>query len=288
MSRRRRGKVRSPTEGLRVTPFRPPRSESDPPFANPKCYAKCLNDCSPKMSGEHYFTYDILRKITKDPRGVFLRGVPWQPEGIWLQPESVTANILCERHNRALSPLDGFASALDDELHRILTAAERHQRVSTSIRFYGPNLERWLMKTLCGLACARPKQAFPDPSNAVIPDYWVRYLFSEFDLQPPAGLYLSGAIGERIPSAVDHFTIATMNANGYLAGVMVHMRMIVFTLLARPAEGRFAGMLNDQSIRRPRALSFQSARTEWRLEFIGPGFSGPSINYRVAVAEGAA
>ena len=289
MGRRRRGKVvRSPTEAIRITPFRPLRNESDAPFANPKCYAKCLNDCSSKMSGEHCFHLDIYARSLGTLAASFFEELLGNPKAHACSPMFVTANVLCGRHNQMLSPLDAFASALDDELHRILTAAERHQPVSTVARFYGPNLERWMMKTLCGLALCWPQQAFPDQSNAVIPDDWVRYLFCERDVQPPAGLYISGAPGERIPTTRDQFTIGTINANGQLSGLMVYMRIVVFTFLAKPAEGRFAGLLHDHSIRRPRALSMQSERTEWRVEFTGPGFSGPSINYRVAVGEGTA
>jgi len=140
----------------RTTPFRVSTGTKDEPFAHPKCYARCLQNCSRKISGEHYFTHALLRKIGSDPRGIYLRGAPWQPAGTWIPPHALTAAVLCDRHNSQLSPLDDFASSLDDELVRIHKAAEADHVVSTVVRFHGPNLERWLMKSLCGFVAARP------------------------------------------------------------------------------------------------------------------------------------
>jgi hypothetical protein len=284
LSRRRKNKgARSSTDLVRNTPFRPTFDRPDANFANPDCYARCLGNCTAKTSKEHFFTYDLLRKVTIDPRGLHLRGAPWKPDGHWLQPESVGAPILCEQHNAALSPLDAFASSLDDELHRINVAAAERRKISTVARFFGPNLERWLMKTLCGFATARRATLEVNTADPLVPEAWVRYLFGQVELQPPMGLYLSSTPGERVHIDPYGFTFTTLYARGTLAGLMVDIRNVRLMFVAVPWNGTLGGVFTEHTVRRPWRLSFQSDVAMSLVELEWPQKSGREVLFKIAV-----
>lgn len=79
-------------------------------FAHPKCYLNGTNDCSEEISREHYVSRAVLEQLG---HGIKVTGAPWLAPGISLETtaESLTAKILCRRHNAALSPLDDVASS---------------------------------------------------------------------------------------------------------------------------------------------------------------------------------
>lgn len=77
-----------------------------------RCYLGQFNDCSAKLSGEHYISQAVLRQIdTSGANAVRLGGLPWLKAGETrdLPIAGVQSKILCERHNHALSPLDNAA-----------------------------------------------------------------------------------------------------------------------------------------------------------------------------------
>jgi hypothetical protein len=75
---------------------------------NPRCYARALNDSSSEMSGEHQFSEVMLNLLTDSDGKVVRTGYPWNGEG---EVQSLTpkANVLCKRHNNALSSVDATA-----------------------------------------------------------------------------------------------------------------------------------------------------------------------------------
>jgi len=267
---------------VRTTPFRVSTCTTDEPFAHPKCYARCLQNCSRKISGEHYFTHALLCKIGSDPRGIYLRGAPWQPSGTWIPPHALTAAVLCDRHNSQLSPLDEFASSLDDELVRIHKAVEADHVVPTVVRFHGPNLERWLMKSLCGFVAARPSVFGSHEAGAPVPDAWVRYLFGESDLVAPAGVYLSPKAGESRTVDPNGFTFTILRARDELSGLMVDMRLLRFTFISIAWQVTIRGVIDEASIRRPWRISIRSGSTTRCLDFDWPGESGREARFQIA------
>src|SRR5258708_35281563 len=50
-------------------------------LANPRCYARALNDCSTAMSGEHLFSEVTLNLLTGPDGKIIREGYPWQEEG---------------------------------------------------------------------------------------------------------------------------------------------------------------------------------------------------------------
>jgi hypothetical protein len=114
------------------------------------CWARAIGGCSSKVSREHY----VSQSLWPDPT-IEVVGFPWckdEPKRIGLG--SLTAKILCDVHNAALSPLDAAAGAAMDTLRRVVAfRPNRRRRSKKGVRFDidGPLLERWFLKTAIGL-----------------------------------------------------------------------------------------------------------------------------------------
>jgi hypothetical protein len=115
------------------------------------CWAACLGGCSDKMSGEHLVSKSLFvdQKVT-------VHGFSWCPEPKQIGIASLTANILCTKHNSDLSPVDdGGAAAFHAmrEMMRISNIRKNMRRVTNVVRheYDGPLLERWLLMTLINI-----------------------------------------------------------------------------------------------------------------------------------------
>jgi hypothetical protein len=76
-------------------------------FTNARCYAAPLNDCSTKITGEHTLSNLVLRELS--PTGITeVSGLAGRQhdEFVSVPIGSFTCNVLCDRHNSALSSLD--------------------------------------------------------------------------------------------------------------------------------------------------------------------------------------
>jgi hypothetical protein len=101
--------------------------------AHPRCFASVDNNCSNRISREHFISQTLLRQIELNNTAK-IAGLRWQqPQSFNIFPLSgLASNILCERHNSALSPLDATVGAFTQAIGTI--DAELHPK-STSARF---------------------------------------------------------------------------------------------------------------------------------------------------------
>jgi hypothetical protein len=125
-------------------------------YAHPKCYLRGTNNCSTKISAEHYISRTVLEDL--DPLGrIKITGFPWSPEMQQRHINDMVANILCVRHNAALSPVDTAAR----HAFRCMRAAYDHSTApggttkSAFFLFSGEALELWALKTLAGMYFAK-------------------------------------------------------------------------------------------------------------------------------------
>ncbi|MDX6288040.1 MAG: hypothetical protein QOG53_3525 [Frankiales bacterium] len=125
--------------------------------------------------------------------------MPWQQgKEHQLSPKSLGANILCERHNHALSGLDAVAgvafSVLRDFQADLRTQAEPHGDEFALV--HGNDLERWLLKLFWGAAVAgvigKTGQPIKGIRSNVDPARLARVLFRRKELPPGWGLYMAG------------------------------------------------------------------------------------------------
>lgn len=128
----------------RLVPKAPPTG-----YTNPRCYLKHTNNCSERISREHFISRSVL-EITKT---FGLQGLPWQDpseEVINYGIENLASRILCERHNSALSPLDTMAARTYKIIMQIRDELAKPTQYSRGRWFIasGEALELWTIKTL--------------------------------------------------------------------------------------------------------------------------------------------
>jgi hypothetical protein len=157
------------------------------------CYASPLDDCNPKRSREHYISQSLLHYLNPDNK-VKVSGLPWLGQNeIVLSPSVLVSRVLCERHNSTLSGLDAIAV-------RLFQAFDEKGAVGSGKQllyiFSGHDLELWLLKILCGVACSKN---FPVDGEAdlSIPKYWLEILFGEAEFPDEQGLYVCKSRGHR-------------------------------------------------------------------------------------------
>jgi len=181
---------------------RPFPSNCKPPgpptgLANPRCYARALNDCSTEMSGEHLFSEVMLNLLTGPDGKVVRTGYPWQEEGEVqsLTPSTCKANVLCKRHNNGLSSIDATAGRFLKAILRAPDFLQSHEiRV---LMLSGDDVERWILKTLCAHIVAVRK--FGD--NWEPPKPWLDILWDMKPFPSGCGLYFNQGVGESSPDA---------------------------------------------------------------------------------------
>lgn len=113
-------------------------------YSHPKCYARSLHDCSTKISREHFISSSILKLFPT--KTLTISGTRWLQDGKSQEftAKGLASNILCQRHNAALSGLDDIAQ----KFFKVIFGRSKHQWVAV-IRGY--EIERWMLKLLCGI-----------------------------------------------------------------------------------------------------------------------------------------
>jgi len=117
------------------------------------CYLGHSQDCAGGISGEHYISEVVLEELSEP--AVAIDGVFWLPPGEQkiVGINSLTAKILCVRHNSALSPLDmeaGQFLRIVKHIHASLDTKSLSRKRLISI-ISGEALEQWILKVACGL-----------------------------------------------------------------------------------------------------------------------------------------
>ena len=201
-------------------------------IANPKCYMRHTCDCDPIISGEHYLSAAILKQFGQ-LRSIGLPGRLDQMDSIPL--DALRANVLCRRHNAALSPLD---TAAGHAFSQILAAREnlfnpeRNRRRERHFLVDGYAIELWCLKTLLALhegGITRVNGQKTSTALSFDVEAAVETLFSG-QLQAPYGLYLDGSIRPRGVGA----SIAALSHNGTLVGIQVQLIYVRFSCIFPP------------------------------------------------------
>jgi hypothetical protein len=128
-----------------------------------ECWAAVLGDCKGKQSREHYMSAGLWKGRT-----VWVRGFAWlggQDKEIGVG--SLQSRILCEYHNRELSPLDAEAQRVLETLEQIILTLRTNATLKPRNAYRkpktwyvdGPKFERWAAKFLIGLICAEEGDA---------------------------------------------------------------------------------------------------------------------------------
>ena len=115
---------------------------SIPQSSSSICWAACLGQCSLQHSREHIVTESTLQGPQLNIRGFpFLHG-----NTITLHKSQFKSNILCQKHNNALSQVDEAGTVA---FNAVRDSAGPNPRRKNKIN--GILLERWLLKTLINM-----------------------------------------------------------------------------------------------------------------------------------------
>jgi hypothetical protein len=130
---------------------------------------------------------------------IHISGMPVRPgETREIGVGSLTAKILCKRHNEALAPLDLEAKLIFSILHKALSDLDR-KTLSRKPNFdlvSGDALELWILKVACGLYFAvGSKDGVKLAEKHTIDLQKVRRAFFECKWEAQAGLYFRVATG---------------------------------------------------------------------------------------------
>lgn len=162
------------------------------------CWAACLGDCSNKISREH-----LVSEAAFTNEVVMVQGLPWckdAPVSIGLA--SLTAKILCDKHNSELSPLDDAAGDTLKAMHAIIALTNVRRQMKPrmwNVKIYdinGAKLERWCLKTLININCNREYPVGKDSEVAGRPsERLVRIAYGKESFTGRSGLYFIVQVG---------------------------------------------------------------------------------------------
>jgi hypothetical protein len=163
------------------------------------------------------------------------------------------SKILCGRHNHALAPLDHFAGRFFQSFNRASASIKKSEE--NPVFFYGPDVERWLVKVICGCACSGALHA---PSGAMTkwrPDpNWLNVLFRGAELRATRGLYYAPALGAKPCTS---FSILASEEKIPI-GMALHFYGIPFILSIEEQAMPLAGLLSG-GIHRPKEIRLSSS-----------------------------
>ncbi len=197
------------------------------------CYAAPLRDCRGRLSAEHPVSEAILRFLAREGGNVAVSNHPWQRiKGVrqLVPARRLKARVLCERHNVALSGLDtGMQKFVQAVALGMATVAAGGGRKSVAL-FNGYDIERWMLKAVCGLQVGRRVAGDIDPRPWKPPRSWLKALFEAKPLPRGAGLY----------------AIRRQGSNRVEASIYIRVLSARFRSVPRPSKTRSTTPLPPQ------------------------------------------
>lgn len=198
------------------------------------------------VSQEHWISHDLLRSISVDGC-LLVSGHPWlRGAEKWLPTKALGANVMCTRHNSALSDLDTTASELFRVLYGYQTAQDDPDslvRLGSPLIgvFSGRNLERWLLKVLLGGVAAGAFGSGGEPITSVRSDInhkvLLETLFRGKAWPPGWGLHVGFLPGAQLQAEAPLGYESATGPDGSAWQVMVAMGVVEFRVTVCTSDG---------------------------------------------------
>lgn len=235
-------------------------------FGNTACYMASTMNCSKGRSREHYVSEAILKRFDQ----LSVSGMPWQQAGQSqiLPTKALVANILCERHNSALAPIDtaglrafdAFISAARYAVNNRYHGRAEHYLIS------GEGLELWMYKLMAGLhfggiAAAAGRVA---RDNFDFPVLKVAEALTSGKLPQNAGLIVTQNAGLVQPNQIGAGPLIDVE-KGENIGVQVQFGALRFETTITPPPITSSHSLRLAPLRRPRAIDFVGLARDARV-----------------------
>jgi SEC-C motif len=237
-------------------------------YAHPQCYLNSTNDCCTTISGEHFISKDVLQSMKGQ---IEFGGLPWKKpeELVTYGINSLVSNILCRRHNSALSPLDAAAGRTFRILQEICEdIGPTNKSLSRKGKWFlvsGEALELWGLKTLFGIyngKIATSQQTRLIDTHTLDVDRFIKAL-NDRQLHAPCGLYLRATKGGRILNIDERVTARPLGneERKLLVGITVGMNRFEFHIFMESYGTNFT-LVQQQAIFHPWQLAFRNSRRQ--------------------------
>lgn len=237
------------------------------------CWAEALGDCAGPITGEHI----VSRAVFTDER-VTVQGFRWckdEPAQIGLN--SLTANVLCARHNNGSHQLDDAAGAAMHVFRQALKIAEGNRKLMPWVTpkvqrmtIDAGLLERWMLKTTLNLKHGSLLQeGRPRVRNAAATLEEAELCFGRRAFEGYSGMYVAYSKGAKL-NLLDRVLIATMidtHADDELVATRFELHGFRFVLNLRA----------DSPL--PPLESVPGMDAEWRGSFLSRRFKHARFNH---------
>lgn len=211
---------------------------------------------------QHYISKSLLLEIGNN---VSVGGLLWLPQDTQkiVGINSLTANILCSRHNKSLSPLDAHAGKFMGLLKHInndLVTSSPNTPHEMKYLLSGEIIESWMLKVFLGLYFSKNSggpdgpliDKFPlDMSlvlDALLKQSW----------RKRCGLYMACTAGTQMNFALSFEVVVLCGLSKNMAyGARVRIYGLEFFIVIDDLDGNVL-INNDNVILRPSHITFQS------------------------------
>jgi len=165
---------------------------------------------------------------------VRIDGFNWQEANrtVELPTARLASKMLCKRHNEALSSLDAVALRFFQKLDNAIRQRERRNR---AFLFDGTDFERWMLKTLCGVAASGYADIGTVSSDWKPHILWLNILFDGEPFPDRWGFYYSEQSADAIEGGFKLRTLSNSADGVYGVKISLNDESFLF-LMDTPPE----------------------------------------------------
>jgi hypothetical protein len=159
-------------------------------YSHSRCYANKTNNCSTKISSEHFISENILASLEQNKK-IKIAGLPWMERQTFnlLSRSNLASNILCTNHNELLSPYDTEAGNLHKAFIEFDADFNNKEVKDETRKFKGDLIEKWMLKTVCGLIASNQIAKNGTKQSILLKDIYIDILFGDKECPNLWGLY---------------------------------------------------------------------------------------------------
>jgi len=206
------------------------------------CWAAQLGNCSGRITGKHIVSRGLI-----DSDSVEVFGFPWlNGEKKVLPKDSLTHNVLCEKHNGELSNVDASAIEAFNSIRNLYLSSvsrlnsDKDSRTIESSSIDGLLLERWFLKTLIDFMYQGDYPIGDSKNKAGFPSgELVEVAFGRKGFRAPSGLYVIYPDLHLYPFGRIEFVPIIKNDYSHIAGGVFSFggpRFLLFFGIDQPPE----------------------------------------------------
>lgn len=194
-----------------------------------KCWASEFSPCCEKISREH-----VISKGLFDTKTIYVQGFEWCREEVKIGIESLTAKILCRKHNSLLSSIDKSGIEIISFLEQARDSKYDIPQITTS----GHLFEKWLLKTAINLSFNSQLHiglGMTDSKLGIPSAYLLDVVFGKIEFSHQMGAYF---IPNSAPLKIKEREIATIPIvkDKVLGGILFNLRGYHFFISLVPCH----------------------------------------------------